>query len=51
MQVEQRGFGIRSISFIKLELWRVYLTYHIVKLNIINVLKTYHIVKTNIINV
>ena len=24
------------ISFIKKELWRVYLTYHIVKLNIIN---------------
>ena len=31
MQVLKRGFGIRGISFIKLELWRVYLSYHSVK--------------------
>ena len=34
MQVQKRSFGIRGISFIKLELLRVYLTYHVVKINI-----------------
>ena len=33
MQVEK---DIRGISFTKLELSRLYLTYHIVKINIVN---------------
>ena len=35
MQVPERSFGIRDISLIKLELWRVYLNYQIVKICII----------------
>ena len=37
MEVLKYDLGIRGIGFIKLELWRVYLTYNIVEINIINV--------------
>ena len=33
-----RGFGIRDISLIKLELGIIYFTYHIVKLTLVHVI-------------
>ena len=38
MQVQKHRFSIRGNSFIKLGLWVVYFSYHIVKMNIIYVL-------------